>query len=351
MNWKKLVFYSLLALLLGLAVYFYRFIFSYLGAAILVSYLMDPLVEWFERRHIPRWASIIIVYVLILATLAFTSIRLIPVLSVQAEGILAQFNGDLSPETLMDFSVLKEITLILNRLDSSIPNLNSAELFANAIGKGLLVVKDLPNLVINNISAIIGTISFIATVPILSFFVIKDKYLFRRTMLQAVPNRYFELALVLMHKIDETVGRFFRAILFEIVMVWIMASIAFTIAGVPNSILIAAIAGFANVIPYFGPFSGWAVAALTILITGKPTILIIWAALAMYIVQVIDNNIVYPVVVGKTISMHPLIVLLTVITAGWIGGILWMLISVPLVYIVYSLVKVLYDNLKAFKII
>jgi predicted PurR-regulated permease PerM len=71
----------------------------------------------------------------------------------------------------------------------------------------------------------------------------------------------------------------------------------------------------------------------------------------MYSVQIIDNNIVYPVVVGTTIRMHPLVVLLTVITAGWIGGILWMLISVPLVYIVFSLVKVTHDNLKAFRII
>jgi len=71
----------------------------------------------------------------------------------------------------------------------------------------------------------------------------------------------------------------------------------------------------------------------------------------MYIVQVVDNNIVYPVVVGTTIRMHPLVVLLTVITAGWIGGIIWMLVSVPLVYIVFSLVKVTHDNLKAFRII
>jgi predicted PurR-regulated permease PerM len=71
----------------------------------------------------------------------------------------------------------------------------------------------------------------------------------------------------------------------------------------------------------------------------------------MYIVQLIDNNIVYPVVVGGTIKMHPLLVLLTLIAGGWHGGILWMLISVPLVYITYNLIKVLYVNLKDFKII
>jgi predicted PurR-regulated permease PerM len=71
----------------------------------------------------------------------------------------------------------------------------------------------------------------------------------------------------------------------------------------------------------------------------------------MYIVQVIDNNVVYPVVVGTTIDMHPLWVLLTVLAGGWYGGILWMLISVPMVFLVYQLVMVLYTNLKEFRII
>jgi len=68
-------------------------------------------------------------------------------------------------------------------------------------------------------------------------------------------------------------------------------------------------------------------------------------------VQLIDNNIIYPVVVGGTIKMHPLLVLLTLIAGGWYGGILWMLISVPLVYLTYNLIRVLYTNLKGFKII
>ena len=55
--------------------------------------------------------------------------------------------------------------------------------------------------------------------------------------------------------------------------------------------------------------------------------------------------------VGKTIRMHPLIVLLTVLAGGWFGGILWMLISVPLVFMVYSLIRALYINLKQFQLL
>lgn len=351
MNWTKLVFYLFLFLLAGLAIYFYRFIFVYLGTAILVSFILDPLVSWFERRTIPRWFSIIIVYLIILGLLAFSGIKLFPLLSNQAQSLFAQFNGNLDAETLLTLPLLKDVYSLAQRLDENIANLQSAELLTDTLEKGISLLSSLPSMLLDNISAIVGTISFLATVPILSFFVIKDKYYFRKKLFSLVPNRYYELSLILSNKFDETVGRFFRAMLFEVIMVGIMATIAFSIAGVPYPFLVGAIAGLANIIPYFGPFSGWAVSALAILLSGLNPVQLLWSALAMYSVQVIDNNIVYPVVVGTTIRMHPLVVLLTVITAGWIGGILWMLISVPLVYIVFSLVKVTHDNLKAFRII
>ena len=157
--------------------------------------------------------------------------------------------------------------------------------------------------------------------------------------------------MILQDKIDETVGRFLRAMLLEVIAVSIMTSVALTIAGVPYAVLIGITAGVANIIPYIGPWMGAALAVLTVLITGKPLSMMIYAALAMYLVQVLDNNFVYPVVVGKTIRMHPLIVLVTVLAGGWFGGIIWMLFSVPLVYIVYSLVRELYINLKQFRLI
>mgnify|MGYP001255530366 CR=1 FL=1 len=351
MNWTKLVFNIFLILLAGLAIFFYRFIFVYLGTAILISFILDPLVSWFERRTIPRWFSIIIVYLIILGLLAFSGVRLFPLLSDQAQSLFAQFNGDLDAETLLALPLLKDVYSIAQDLDASIANLQSAKLLTDTLEKGIGLLGSLPSMLLDNVAAIVGTISFLATVPILSFFVIKDKYYFRKKLISLVPNRYYELTLILINKFDETVGRFFRAVLFEVIVVGIMATIAFSIAGVPYPFLVGAIAGLANVIPYFGPFSGWAVSALAILLSGLNPVQLVWSALAMYIVQVVDNNIVYPVVVGTTIRMHPLVVLLTVITAGWIGGIIWMLVSVPLVYIVFSLVKVTHDNLKAFRII
>lgn len=353
MNWTKALFYLCFLAILGLGIYFYRFVFHYLIAAMIFSYIMDPFVAWFERRRIPRWTSILIVYFLILSLLVWFGIRLVPVLSAQGNNLIGLLGSDQadSVDSLLKLPLISTVDEFLRGLDAKIPNLSVEKIFVDLLHQILDLAHKAPQLLMDNISKIIGTISFVASVPLLSFFLIKDKHKFRKGILDLVPNRWFELALTLVHKVDFTVGRYFRAMLFEIVAVGIMASIAFSVVGVPNPILVGAIAGFFNIIPYFGPFSGFVVAALSILVTGANPVLVIWAALAMYVTQLIDNNIVYPVVVGTTINMHPLIVLLTVIAGGWIGGVLWMLISVPLVFIVYSLTRVLYTNLKAFKII
>ena len=115
--------------------------------------------------------------------------------------------------------------------------------------------------------------------------------------------------------------------------------------------MIGAIAGLLNVIPYLGPWIGGFVAGFVILVSGLRTLTILWLALAIFIVQLLDNYVFYPVIVGSTIRMHPLVVLLTVVAGSYFGGVVWMLISVPLVYMIYSLILALHKNLKEFRII
>ncbi len=257
----------------------------------------------------------------------------------------------LTGQYIITLPFIRRIYEFLLELDTQIPGLGMADKLVDILDQTNVFLAKIPKLLIDNYKKIFSTISIIATVPLISFFLLKDKYKLRKGIVKMFNNRYFELCIIMMRKIDSTIGNFLRAILFEIIAVGILASTALTIVGVPYSILIGATAGVANIIPYFGPFLGGALAVVTVLINGGSILYVITVILAMYIVQLIDNNIIYPVVVGGTIKMHPLLVLLTLIAGGWYGGILWMLISVPLVYLTYNLIRVLYTNLKGFKII
>ncbi|MDD4309281.1 MAG: AI-2E family transporter [Candidatus Cloacimonetes bacterium] len=353
MNWTKLIFYIFLLAVIVLGAFFYRWVFSNLLYAMVFSYILDPFVSWFERRHFPRWLSVLSVYAFIIGIAAWFTSRYIPDLVMQGNYLFDWFKSgqQLNGEYIVNLPFVHGIYVFLADLDAQIPGLALAPELVEILDNASAFLASIPKLLMDNYQKIFSTMSVIATIPLLSFFMLKDKHKLRKGAMEFSTNRYFELCVIILRKIDSTVGTFLRAILFEVIAVGIMASIAFSIVGISNPVLIGATAGVANIIPYFGPFMGGALAALSVVIDGNPLIMVVYAALAMYIVQLVDNNIVYPLVVGGTISMHPLLVLLTVIAGGWYGGIIWMLISVPLVYITYSLVKVLYTNLRDFRII
>lgn len=353
MNWTKLIFYTVLIIVLLAGVIFYRWVFIYLIAAVIFTYILDPAVSWLEYRRLPRWLAVVFLYLGIIGVIAWLSSRLIPELITQGNSLLEILGHEqtMSADFLMQIPFISGIYEYAANLDSQIPGLDLTIRFTEILDNATDFLARLPKFLIDNYSSIIGAISFVGMVPLISFFLLKDKHLIRKSIFRLSSNRYFELMIIIMGKIDSTVGTYLRAMLFEVIAVSIMASTALTIVGVSNPVLIGVSAGFANIIPYFGPFFGGALAVFTVFFDGGPFITMAYAALAMYLVQVIDNNIVYPVVVGTTINMHPLLVLLTVLAGGWYGGILWMLISVPMVYLIYSLISVTYTNLKEYRII
>lgn len=353
MNWTKLAFNLVLALLVVAALVFYRWVFPYLIAAVVFTYILDPAVSWLEHKHLPRWLAVILLYLSVLGIIAWFTSRYIPELIAQGNSLLVILGHEetMSSAYLMQIPFISNIFSYTSGLDAQIQGLELSARFTGILDQATDFLARLPKFLLDNYSSIIGAISFLGMVPLISFFLLKDKHKIRKSILKLSSNRYFELSIILLGKIDKTVGTYLRAMLFEVIAVSIMASTALGIVGVSNPVLIGISAGVANIIPYFGPFFGGALAVVTVFFDGGAFLQMVYAALTMWLVQVIDNNIVYPVVVGTTINMHPLLVLLTVLAGGWYGGILWMLISVPLVYLIYSVISVLYINLKEYRII
>jgi predicted PurR-regulated permease PerM len=353
MKLTQIAMYILILAALAAGVFFYSWVFKYLIFAVIFAYILNPWVTWLERRHLPRIFGIMIVYLIIGFLITWGVYRVLPVIITQAQNLLALVKnssqqGEIS---LLKIPFMQDILTKVDDIDAQAPILNLHYHFIriiNAMNDGLM---NIPNLLLNNYQKILEAVSLIATIPLIGFFFLKDNVKFRQDILKMVPNRYFEIAIITMHKVDEIVGRYLRAMFYEIVVVGSLASIVFTILGIDYAILIGFMAGVANIIPYFGPIFGVLFAIMSILLSGSPLILILHVIIGMYIIQVIDNNLVYPFVVGTTINMHPLVVLLTVLAGGWAWGIVGMLVSVPVVYLVYGVMKVLYTNLKEFKML
>lgn len=260
----------------------------------------------------------------------------------------------LSQESLkkfMEIPILAQITEYINYIDDKITFIDITDEFKK-MTQGLKdQIIEVPGIIISNVNKIVSTFAFVFMIPFISFFILKDKNLFSKMFNSFIPNKFFELYITITHKISELVSSFLRALVIEIIIVGVLTALVLSIIGVNYAILIGLLAGFANMVPYFGPFFGVVFALSSIVLTGQDLSMGLYVIFGMWGVQVLDNNIVYPIVIGKSTNIHPLYVFLTVVAGGYLFGVLGMILSVPIVYIVSEISKELYSSLKKYDII
>lgn len=256
-----------------------------------------------------------------------------------------------SLKKLREIPLLSQITDYIEFIDEKITFIDITDEIKNLS----LTLKDriieVPKILISNVLKIASTFAFVFMIPFISFFILKDKNLFSKMFNTFIPNRFFELYITITHKISELVSSFLRALLVEVLIVGVLTAIVLSFIGVNYAILIGLLAGLANMVPYFGPFFGVVFAISSVILTGQDVSMIIYIVFGMWGVQILDNNVVYPIVIGKSTNIHPLYVFLTVVAGGYLFGVMGMILSVPIVYIVSEISKELYSSLKKYDII
>lgn len=139
--------------------------------------------------------------------------------------------------------------------------------------------------------------------------------------------------------INEVFAKYLRGQLLEAFFVGALSAIALSIVGIDYAFVIGIIAGICNLIPYVGPVVGTILAAIIGLLSGNP-IKVLYAIGAMLIVQQVDNNLLAPKIVGESVGLHAVFTMLAILIGGNVGGLLGMLLAVPIA----ASCKVLFSN-------
>lgn len=292
----------------------------------LLSILLSPLVDFLERKGLKRGWAILIVMVLILSAVVFSFSLIIPGIIRTVEALTSRLQSDV----ITDFSI--KIEAFFER------NFNNAELARNVTAKlneiGMNLLSSLGEF-FKNVGSFLAAV---VIVPVITFFLIKDSRQFKRAIISRVPNKYFELSLNILHKVEHQVGKYIQGQAIDALIVGILSTLGLFLINfrfnqaIPYFVFIGMLAGVANLIPYVGPVVG-AIPALTMAILNNPPnlgIVLLWIVIMFILVQAIDNAFVSPLVVSKSVNMHPLTVIIVVIIGGNIAGAIGMLFAVPL---------------------
>ncbi len=182
-----------------------------------------------------------------------------------------------------------------------------------------------------------GSVLDIVIGVIIAIYLMKDKHFFlglwRKFLHLTMPQKGNALVTETLSEINTVLSKFIRGALLDALIIAILSSVALTVMGLEAAVFIGVFAGIANVIPYFGPVIGMVPAFLMGLFTEG-----LWegalAVIILLVIQQIDANLIYPRIVGTSTGLHPLMVLLAISVFGYFGGILGMLLAVPITGII-----------------
>ena len=199
-------------------------------------------------------------------------------------------------------------------------------------------------------------------VPLIFIFLGFDNGQISRFFIGLVPNRYFELSLTVVDRLDDAIGKYLRGTLTECFLVGLTLTVGLVLLGIPPGIAvtIGVVAGLLNAIPFVGTAMalvigvGYALIAENVrpLIPGlNPNDLALYVAILVVITHVLDDVVFQPFVLGSAVNVHPLVVVIAIIGGSLLMGLWGMLFAIPAVVVVKTAVATFFKELKAYRII
>jgi predicted PurR-regulated permease PerM len=200
------------------------------------------------------------------------------------------------------------------------------------------------------LGGVFSGITFLVIVPFVAFFFLKEGNRMRHGLIELVPNAYFELCLNLLHQINGQIGGYIRGQILATSVVATLAVSGLLLIGMDYAVPLGLLAGLANMIPFLGPLIGIVSASVVALAIGGGIGLVGKVVILFLIIQIVDNVLIQPTVVARSVEMHPLVVLFIVMVGSQLMGIVGMLVAVPLTGIIKVSTQTLYQGIRSYRV-
>lgn len=288
-----------------------------------LAWLMNPLVVRMEKRKIPRPVGTIIVYSVFLLIILVLIRFLIPIIYEQLQVLIGNLPG------------------IFNELENFINNLFAR--FGDVQGIDLQEIKEsiintvmgyingfmtsAPTFIMNFAGGFFSSMVTICFGLVIGIYMLIDFDAINGHLLQLLPKKNRFEASLLITNISTEVRKSVNGTLLVASMVFVCDSIGFWIAGLQAPLLFGLLCGITDLIPYVGPYIGGAV-AVVIGFAQSPLIGFLTIIVAV-IVQLIENNILQPIVMSKTMKLHPVTIIVGLLIFEHFFGIIGMILATP----------------------
>ena len=312
-------------LVVALVLYYFRPLLTPLVMAILVAYILNPLVGLVTAyTGLSRTLTVALIYLLVLVLLIISLSLLVPSLVRQAIAIdinLQQIGEDLTafldrPLTFMGYSL--ELSQVWDEVQGQLRDLLSP-LFST----------------VSTLLNVVTSLVWLVFILVISFYILKDQPRIALYVYQLTPPRYQSDVLLLNKEINAIWSAFLRGQLILSVVVGLMVGTTMATVGLRNAVALGALAGALEVIPNIGPVIAAAPAVLIAFFQGSTYLPLspLWFALlvaGLYtLIQQIENNYLVPRILGSRLHLHPLAIIVAIVAGANLAGVLGALLAAP----------------------
>ena len=277
--------------------------------SLVLASAMEPMVDYFSEKRVPRAVSVLTAYILVIATAVFVVYLLIPPVIAQVK-ILA----DRWPEYVIQLErLMGNTTLSFDQVGSYLKQLTEGY-------KGGLLTGTV---------SIFNAFFTLITVLVISFYLVAEDRGMKKFIATLLPAQHRDFAVSLISKIQKKMGLWVIGQIILSVSIFILAFIGLSLLRVDYALFLALLAGILEVVPYIGPFLSAVPGVFFAFIQNPPLAL---AVAVMYlIIQKTEGYVLVPKIMERTVGTSPLVVLLALLTGFKLAGIIGLLIAVPVV--------------------
>ncbi|WP_353276064.1 AI-2E family transporter [Wolbachia endosymbiont (group A) of Pipizella viduata] len=303
--------------------------------SIVIAYLFNPLVVKFEKYRIPRSCSVIFIILVLLIAFILVITFVLPIIYVQITSIL---NFLVSKVPSLKLKVIPSVLEFLNiKIEDSLfdhLSKNLAENYSDYVSYFINALDIASNFIIQVLSSsfsLIHTVSLMVITPVVFFYILRDWPLIIEKANKLIPVSYREKVANYFSKVDFIISNYLKGQVNVCIVMMVFYSVSLSIIGLKHSIVIGILSGILTFIPYVGPllytiigflsaitqFSEWFKSAAVLLLFG--------------VGQLIDSNILVPLLIGKKVHIHPTVIILGITICASYFGFTGILLFIPII--------------------
>jgi len=301
-----------------------------------LAYVISPLVRMAESHAIKRKLAVTGIYLAILLTLATAAFLFLPRLRAEIENLSSgSFTQQLNEALdILHSDLIAEYPATRQILGD--PEARNEKLSALVERQ----TANLPNLLGHMAEAIVIAV----LIPVFSYFLLRDSRGLIQLSMDRLPAVHIETSVAVWCEIDRIIGRYIRGLALDGLAIGAIAATGLWIFGVNYALLLGAFSGMANVVPYVGPFLSGTVVATIAMIQFK-SLAPLAKVMTLYLcIKFCDLTFIHPMTVGRSVHLHPILLVASLLVGGHAFGLIGMVVAVPTVTTLQAVATLLLEH-------